>query len=268
MNKIKMVVFDMDGTVFPLQSSTCSQETLKALEACKEAGVITSPCSGRSIFMIPDEILKAINTRYVIYCNGAYIANPYTREIADSNTIDKNRVIELFRKTQFEGVYHKISTFTRFIDDNNSGKTYGNIPSLFVDDIYETLENLDEPLYKAEYFFYDDPEGILKNRVMDLIKDDKDFIFSSALPINIEINNPKATKGQSLKRLAELYGFTMDEVMAIGDGDNDSSMIEAAGLSVAMGNSTELLKQKADFIIDTVENEGFARAIYKYVLNK
>ena len=266
MNKIKMVVFDMDGTVFPMQSSTCSQETIKALEACKEAGIITSPCSGRSIFMIPEEIIKAINTKYVIYCNGAYIANPYTREIADSNTIDKNRVIELFRKTQFEGVYHKVSTFSRFMDDNAKVNYNGTIPTVFVDDIYETLENLNEPLYKAEYFFYDDIT--LKDRIMDVLKDEKGFEFSSALPINIEINNPKATKGQSIRRLAELYGFSMDEVMAIGDGDNDRTMIEAAGFSVAMGNSSETLKQRADAVTDTVENDGFARAIYKYVLNK
>ena len=56
--------------------------------------------------------------------------------------------------------------------------------------------------------------------------------------------------------------------MAIGDGDNDRTMIEAAGFSVAMGNSSETLKQRADAVTDTVENDGFARAIYKYVLNK
>lgn len=256
----------MDGTVFPMQSSTCSAETIKALGACKEAGVITSPCSGRSIFMIPEEIKKAINTKYVIYCNGAYIANPVTEEIADSNPVDKNKIIELFRKAQMDGVYHKLSTFHQFIDDNTSGKTFGNIPALMVDDIYEVLENLDEPLYKAEYFFYDDIS--LKDKVMDIIKDEKEFFFSSALPVNIEVNNPKATKGQAVKRLAELYGFSLDEVMAIGDGDNDITMLETAGFSVAMGNSTELLKRRADAVTDTVDNEGFAKAIYKYVLNK
>ncbi|MBQ1341216.1 MAG: HAD hydrolase family protein, partial [Erysipelotrichaceae bacterium] len=97
---------------------------------------------------------------------------------------------------------------------------------------------------------------------------EKEFFFSSALPVNIEINNPKATKGQAIKRLAELYGFSLDEVMAIGDGDNDMTMLEAAGFFVAMGNGSDILKRKADAVTDTVENEGFAKAIYKYVLNK
>ena len=60
----------------------------------------------------------------------------------------------------------------------------------------------------------------------------------------------------------------MDEVMAIGDGDNDSSMLEAAGFAVAMGNGTKAIKKMADAVTDRVENEGFARAIYKYVLQK
>ena len=266
MKKIKMVVFDMDGTVLPFESGACSAETIKALEACKEAGIITSPCSGRSIFMIPEEIKKAINTKYVIYCNGAYIADPVTEEIADSNPVDKNKIIELFRKAQMDGVYHKLSTFHQFIDDNKSGMTFGTIPAIFVDDIYETLENLNEPLYKAEYFFYEDLS--LREKIMDIIKDEKEFFFSSALPVNIEINNPKATKGQAIKRLAELYGFSLDEVMAIGDGDNDMTMLEAAGFFVAMGNGSDILKRKADAVTDTVDNEGFAKAIYKYVLNK
>ena len=92
---LSQVVFNMDGTVLPFESGACSAETIKALEACKEAGIITSPCSGRSIFMIPEEIKKAINTKYVIYCNGAYIADPVTEEIADSNPVDKNKIIEL-----------------------------------------------------------------------------------------------------------------------------------------------------------------------------
>ena len=56
--------------------------------------------------------------------------------------------------------------------------------------------------------------------------------------------------------------------MAIGDGDNDMTMLEAAGFFVAMGNGSDILKRKADAVTDTVDNEGFAKAIYKYVLNK
>lgn len=261
---IKMVVFDVDGTVFPIGKGQCSEKTLQALEACKKAGIITSPCSGRSIFMFPEHLRKAINTRYVIYCNGAYIADPVTGEIADSNMVDAEKVEHYFRMFSDETIYHKISTFTRFIDDNPDKKAPESIPTIFVDDIYEVLENLGEPLVKAEFFFRKSLEW--KPRILEVLNRDKDLAISCALPDNIEINNLNATKGQAVRKLAELYGLSLDEVMAVGDGDNDASMLDAAGWAVAMGNGTETLKQHADAVVGSVEEDGFAEAIWKYVL--
>jgi hypothetical protein len=261
-----MVVFDVDGTIFPIGKGRCSEETLKALRACKEAGIITSPCSGRSIFMFPQEVREAINTRYVIYCNGAYIADPVTGEIADSNMVDPEKVEHYFRMFNDETIYHKISTFTRFIDDNPDKTAPESIPTIFVDDIYEALENLGEPLVKAEFFFRKSLKW--KPLILDVLNRDKDLAISCALPDNIEINNLKATKGQAVRKLAELYGLSLDEVMAVGDGDNDASMLEAAGWGVAMGNGTENLKQHANAVVGSVEEDGFAEAIWKYVLQK
>ena len=266
MKRIRMVVFDVDGTVFPIGSGRCSEKTREALLACREAGIITAPCSGRSIFMFPEQLSEVINTKYVIYCNGAYIADPETGEIADSHTVDPHKVAELFRQFPGDDIYHKASTFTRFLDDNPKKKETRSIPTVFVDDVIEILENLDEPLFKSEFFFQEGSKS--KQEVLEKLKNYPDFAFSSALPDNIEINNPEATKGNAVRKLASLYGLSLDEVMAIGDGDNDSSMLEAAGFAVAMGNSPDSLKEIADAVTDTVENEGFARAIYKYALQK
>ena len=266
MKRIRMVVFDVDGTVFPIGSGRCSEKTREALLACREAGIITAPCSGRSIFMFPEQLSEVINTKYVIYCNGAYIADPETGEIADSHTVDPRKVAELFRQFPGDDIYHKASTFTRFLDDNPKKKETRSIPTVFVDDVIEILENLDEPLFKSEFFFQEGSKS--KQEVLEKLKDHTDFAFSSALADNIEINNPEATKGNAVRKLTSLYGLSLDEVMAIGDGDNDSSMLEAAGFAVAMGNSPDSLKEIADAVTDTVENEGFARAIYKYALQK
>ena len=266
MAKIRMVVFDVDGTVFPIGSGRCSEKTREALSACREAGIITAPCSGRSIFMFPEQLSEVINTKYVIYCNGAYIADPKTGEIADSHTVDPHKVADLFRQFSGDDIYHKASTFTRFLDDNPRRKETRSIPTIFVDDVIKILENLDEPLFKAEFFFHEDSDS--KPGVLKKLKDCPDFTFSSALKDNIEVNNPEATKGNAVRKLASLYGLSLDEVMAIGDGDNDSSMLEAAGFAVAMGNSPDSLKKIADAVTDTVENDGFAQAIYKYALQK
>ena len=65
-----------------------------------------------------------------------------------------------------------------------------------------------------------------------------------------------------------MFGITTDEVMAIGDQNNDIEMIQTAGCGVAMGNGTDEIKAKAKYITDTVENDGFVKAVNKYVRNK
>ena len=68
--------------------------------------------------------------------------------------------------------------------------------------------------------------------------------------------------------MADLYGITTDEVLAIGDNNNDIEMVETAGVGVAMGNGTEEIKKRADFVTDNVEHNGFVKAIDKFVWSK
>ena len=62
-----------------------------------------------------------------------------------------------------------------------------------------------------------------------------------------------------------MYGIKLDEVLAIGDQNNDIEMIETAGIGAAMANGTEEIKSKANYITDSVQNDGFIKAINKFV---
>ncbi len=77
-----------------------------------------------------------------------------------------------------------------------------------------------------------------------------------------------ADKSLAVKRLAERLGIHREEVMAMGDGNNDVEMLKYAGVSVAMGNSTEDALKAAKFVTDTNEHDGVAKAIDKYILEK
>jgi Cof subfamily protein (haloacid dehalogenase superfamily) len=85
---------------------------------------------------------------------------------------------------------------------------------------------------------------------------------------NIEITRRGVSKGRAVVMLAGLYGIKREEVMAIGDSLNDLSMIEYAGLGVAMGNAAEEVKQKADFITASNDEDGVSKAINKFILAK
>ena len=80
-----------------------------------------------------------------------------------------------------------------------------------------------------------------------------------------EIANKEATKGNAVKFLADKFGLNIDEVLAIGDQNNDIEMVQTAGVGVAMGNGTEEIKKAADYVADSVQNDGFVKAINKFV---
>jgi Cof subfamily protein (haloacid dehalogenase superfamily) len=84
---------------------------------------------------------------------------------------------------------------------------------------------------------------------------------------NIELNCKGTSKGKGVELVAQYYHLKKDEIIAIGDNENDLSMIEYAGLGVAMGNALDIVKTRADYITDTNDNDGVAKVIDKFVLD-
>ncbi len=87
-------------------------------------------------------------------------------------------------------------------------------------------------------------------------------------PYFLEFSNPKASKYCAVKFLQKYWNLKDEEILTIGDQNNDIALLEAGGIKVAMGNATENLKKIADYITDSVYNDGFVKAIEKFVLNK
>ncbi len=83
----------------------------------------------------------------------------------------------------------------------------------------------------------------------------------------VEFTSPIATKGQAVQFLTEdILGLTSDNIMAIGDNFNDKEMLQYAGIGVAMGNAPDDLKKVADYVTGSVEDDGAAQAIAKFLL--
>ena len=83
-------------------------------------------------------------------------------------------------------------------------------------------------------------------------------------PYFCEISNPEAKKSCAVEFLQNYWGLKKEEILCIGDQNNDIELLKAGGVAVAMGNGTEQLKQVADFVTDTIDNDGFVKAIKKF----
>ncbi len=86
-------------------------------------------------------------------------------------------------------------------------------------------------------------------------------------PFFLEFTEKGVTKGTSLSILIDRLGIKREEVIAMGDSYNDAAMIEFAGLGIAMGNAPDDIKQIADYVTDTNNNDGVAKAVEKFILN-
>lgn len=82
----------------------------------------------------------------------------------------------------------------------------------------------------------------------------------------LDITHPEANKGAGVRRLAALMGVPMEQIAVIGDGHNDIAMFEQTPHSIAMGNASDEVKERARFITGSNDEDGFAAAIEKYVL--
>ena len=90
---------------------------------------------------------------------------------------------------------------------------------------------------------------------------------SRSQPFYIDVTHPSANKGVAVARLAELMGVPLAEVAVIGDSPNDLGMFDQAGLSIAMGNADPAVKRHARFATASNDEDGFAEAVHKYILD-
>lgn len=93
-----------------------------------------------------------------------------------------------------------------------------------------------------------------------------EFEVASSNSDNFEMTKKGTSKGKAVEVLADFYNIKRDEVICMGDGENDLSMIEYAGLGIAMGNASSIVKKRANYVTDTNCNDGVAKAIEKFVL--
>lgn len=133
-----------------------------------------------------------------------------------------------------------------------------------VPNIEDHIRQSDVPVEKINLYC-----SSLKDRetIRTLLAERNDIIISSSLENNLEINALGATKGQGLRRLADHLGLGIEETMACGDGENDLTMIQMAGIGVAMANGEEALKTLADYVTATNDEDGVAQAIERFALS-
>lgn len=273
--KYKMVCIDMDGTLLG-KGRKISNESKKVIKEIHDKGVEIVVTTGR-IYNNAAYYSHLLGVESpVIAANGAIVREKNTNKVIYENPIKTEECIRLIE------LLYKMNVFFHFY--TLDGIYCGNELTKFATKLYMTkqvgYDNLKikyhviKDLEKWKEFFRKTNVQITKciafsikpNKIIELKKElDKlngIVYFGSGLR-SVEINNKGVSKGKAVKALADYYGFKREEIVCIGDNENDISMIEYAGFGVAMGNAIDKVKKLADYITDTNKEDGVAKAIKK-----
>ena len=128
-----------------------------------------------------------------------------------------------------------------------------------VDDLKEAVLAGGGSVQKLQAYF---PDLELRPKVMEQCKlVFPDLVQAISMPANLEFNAPDATKGNGLRTLCRCLGIDPREAAAFGDGTNDLSLLQEAGIGVAMGNAGDEVKEAADYVTDSVDDDGVMNAL-------
>ena len=120
-----------------------------------------------------------------------------------------------------------------------------------------------EKINKILLINYDSPAKV-NSWVEYLNKEYPQLYVVTSTPYFCEISHPDAKKSTAVEYLCKLWGIKQEEVLTIGDQNNDIELLKAGGVKVAMGNATDELKACADYVTDTVTNDGFVKAVNRF----
>ncbi len=260
--KYKLIAIDLDGTVIN-QEGCVIPSAKKAVQDATNNGIKVTLATGR-MYRPSNRFALELGLSAPLICyQGALIREPDEREILWHKPLPIPLAMEVIEQIRHIGVHQYL-----YINDG-----------LFVEDIHEkdswyaqrngvtlnVVGNLYSVLKEAPTEIAARGEPTQIDRLITHLNNyfGANLIVTKVHSAFCEIVSPESGKGNALKYLANLLGIAQNETVAIGDGPNDISMLNWAGLGIVIGTAPDEVKAAADWVVDNATGDGFAQAIEK-----
>lgn len=265
----KLIVSDFDGTL--IDDNQCVLPQVRAaIDEYVACGGIFAVCTGRMLRSILPQVRMLGLKGLVIAYQGTVIAEIESGKIIKFGGIDCEGAAEIC-KTLEElkesiNLYADDVLYTDIPKDNKYLQLYERIVNVQANHVNGLISDF---IMKNKLFCQKVAVLVMPERQEELFnklntKLGKKYDVTCSATSLIEISPLADNKGEALKYLARHFGIPLEKSVAVGDNLNDLSMIEAAGVGVAVGNATQKLKDKADFVSDTNNQGAVAQIIKKY----
>lgn len=264
--RVKLIAIDIDYTLIG-SDLMISDRTKQAIHAAIDAGSAVTLATGR-MFRAATPFAEELGLDVpLITYDGALVKTAKTKEVYWHKPIPLEDAGEILAYLQGLGYHVNV-----YIDDeiyverlNEEARRYMAHVNVVARPVGDLLDFLNEPptklLMVADAEIVDTVLPALERRFGEKAH------VARSLPTYIEFTGKGVTKGSALAELSKHLGIAKDQVMAIGDSENDISMLSYAGIGVAVGNAGDRVKEAADYVTVGINGDGVAEAIHRFVLD-
>ncbi len=266
---IRLIAFDLDYTILQT-GSTLSPKTAAVLKEAKRRGIMLVPATGRGVFEMED-LLPVLEPDYAVTVNGAVVWDLKQQAVIFKQVPPQDALLEKIQLAQSMGLYTEVYCDGVYTDSYSydNMEALGMIPDQLpmfkatrqvVPNLYEAIGQMGAG-EKLHIIFKDVKD---KENRQNAFLNHPAFAYTAAFENNLELSDKTVHKASGLSALCEKLGIGQSEVMALGDGSNDATMLAWAGLGVAMANAVPVAKKAADVMTLSNDEDGAALAIEKF----
>ena len=276
MNK-KLLVLDIDGTLTNSKKEI-TPATKAALKEIMEEGHLVMLASGRptpGVRKYEAELELAKYGGYLLTYNGARITRCSDNKDIFTQKFSKEYVHKLYDYCCEKDL--GIVTYDDFEDTVEpyviSGRTAdkyleleARINGLPIKEVPNFKEMIDRDVYNVLMTAEPEKAEVCENELKELYG--SEFHITRSEPFFVEVMSTGVDKAKSIARVTEILGIKHENVIACGDGFNDTSMVKYAAIGVAMANAQAAVKKVADFITSSNDEDGIVKVIDRFILRK
>jgi Cof subfamily protein (haloacid dehalogenase superfamily) len=258
----RVILTDVDGTLIG-KGSEIQPKVLESLEKARNAGLHLAICTGRPVFSRAAEFAQIVSpTEPHIFQNGAHVVTLDGRSIHQS-ILNHASYVELVALSRRISIALEVYTATRCFVEQHTAIAEAHERLIEIKTHHADLLSLSEPVLRAQWVHTRSERAALEAATRAIANvqfssagtpDMPDALFTSVTQVG-------TSKLEGATALAKHHGVTLEEVMMVGDGDNDIEILEAVGWGVAMGNASPGAKAAAKYHVGDVEDSGLAEAI-------
>lgn len=276
---IKAVFFDIDGTLLNDRKNV-EKSTQRAIRSLKEQGIFVGLATGRGPSFV-QAYMDNLGLDFAVTYNGQYILS--RDQVLYSNQLPAQQVYRIIRYANEQKREVTLGTASGLVGSGIIGlgtSRFGQVISSIVPKSWakmieqsfkhivrrvkpQSLNNLlaiiRQPIYQVVLIATEGETANIQKRFPQIK-------ITRSSPYSADLISKGQSKVKGIKRLGDMFGFDLSEVIAFGDSQNDFEMLSGVGLGIAMGNADDELKSKAHYTTDSNNNDGISKALSHYGL--